>query len=194
MASLYVLFAGLVGTGAFAALAVGSLNMISVAFAILYVGLGIDYAIHFCLNYVEARRESDSHAEALRLTAGKAGVALFFSAVTTALCFYAFMVTDFTGVADLGKIGGTGMLISFVATVGLLPALLSLRPFRLPEPGPETARSRCAIEPAHASTPWRGSTRRSRGGGGPFWRRRFCWPSARRSSCLVSGSTRTSST
>lgn len=137
MASLCVLFAGLVGTGAFAALAVGSLNMISVAFAILYVGLGIDYAIHFCLNYVEARRESDSYTEAMRLTAGKAGVALFFSAVTTALCFYAFMVTDFTGVADLGKIGGTGMLISFVATVGLLPALLSLRPFRLPEPGPD---------------------------------------------------------
>ena len=137
MASLYVLFAGLVGTGAFAALAVGSLNMISVAFAILYVGLGIDYAIHFSLNYVEARGESGSHDEAMRRTAGKAGVALFFSAVTTALCFYAFMVTDFTGVADLGKIGGTGMLISFVATVGLLPALLSLRPFRLPEPGPE---------------------------------------------------------
>ena len=150
MASLYVLLAGLVGTGAFAALAVGSLNMISVAFAILYVGLGIDYAIHFCLNYVEARGESGSYAEAMRLTAGKAGVALFFSAVTTALCFYAFMVTDFTGVADLGKIGGTGMLISFVVTVGLLPALLSLRPFRLPEPGPD--------EPARDTDPARSRT------------------------------------
>ncbi len=130
-ASLCVLAAGLGGTAAFAAAAVGGLNMISVAFAILYVGLGIDYAIHFCLNYVEARGETESHIEALRLTAERAGVALLLSAVTTALCFYAFMVTDFTGVADLGKIGGTGMLISFVATVGLLPALLSLRPFRL---------------------------------------------------------------
>ena len=135
-ASLCVLFAGLVGTAAFAAVAVGGLNMISVAFAILYVGLGIDYAIHFCLNYLEAREEAGSHLEGLRLTAERAGVALFFSAVTTALCFYAFMVTDFTGVADLGKIGGTGMLISFVATVGLLPALLSLRPFRVPDTAP----------------------------------------------------------
>jgi hopanoid biosynthesis associated RND transporter like protein HpnN len=135
-ASLCVLFAGLVGTAAFAAAAVGGLNMISVAFAILYVGLGIDYAIHFCLGYVEARRETGSHIEGLRLTAERAGVALFFSAVTTALCFYAFMVTDFTGVADLGKIGGTGMLISFVATVGLLPALLSLPPFRVADSGP----------------------------------------------------------
>lgn len=134
VASLCVLIAGLAGTAAFAAAAVGGLNMISVAFAILYVGLGIDYAIHFCLNYVEARGETGSHIEALRLTAERAGVALFLSAVTTALCFYAFMVTDFTGVADLGKIGGTGMLISFVATMGLLPALLSLRPFRLPDP------------------------------------------------------------
>jgi hopanoid biosynthesis associated RND transporter like protein HpnN len=135
-ASLCVLLAGLVGTAAFAAAAVGGLNMISVAFAILYVGLGIDYAIHFCLNYVEARGETGSHFEGLRLTAERAGVALFFSAVTTALCFYAFMATDFTGVADLGKIGGTGMLISFAATVGLLPALLSLPPFRLPDTGP----------------------------------------------------------
>lgn len=135
-ASLCVLAAGLAGTAAFAAVAVGNLNMISVAFAILYVGLGVDYAIHFCLNYMEAREETGVHLEALRLTAERAGVALFFSAVTTALCFYAFMVTDFTGVADLGKIGGTGMLISFVATVGLLPALLSLKPFRLPEHRP----------------------------------------------------------
>ncbi len=132
-ASLCVLTAGLAGTAAFAAVAVGGLNMISVAFAILYVGLGIDYSIHFCLHYVEARQETGSHIEALRATSERAGVPLFLSAVTTALCFYAFMVTDFTGVADLGKIGGTGMLFSFAATVGLLPALLSLGPFRLPE-------------------------------------------------------------
>ncbi len=147
-ASLGVLAAGLTGTAAFAAFAVGDLNMISVAFAILYVGLGVDYAIHFCLNYVEAREEKGAHLEALRLTAERAGVALFFSAMTTALCFYAFMVTDFTGVADLGKIGGTGMLISFVATVGLLPALLSLKPFRLPEP-----RSAAAAVEAKSGSP-----------------------------------------
>lgn len=164
-ACLSVLFAGLVGTAAFATAAVGSLNMISVAFAVLYVGLGIDYAIHFCLSYVEARGETGSHIEALRRTGQRAGVALFLSAVTTALCFYAFMVTDFTGVADLGKIGGTGMLISFVATVGLLPALLSLRPFRLPEPatGGDPAptldepavRSRPMARLDHAVTRWR---------------------------------------
>jgi hopanoid biosynthesis associated RND transporter like protein HpnN len=138
VASLAVLLAGLAGTTAFAAVAVGSLNMISLAFAILYVGLGIDYAIHFCLGYVEAARETPSHREALRLTAERTGVALLLSAVTTALCFYSFMVTDFTGVADLGRIGGTGMLISFIATITLLPALLSLRPFRVP--GPEAWR------------------------------------------------------
>jgi hopanoid biosynthesis associated RND transporter like protein HpnN len=151
-ASLCVLGAGLVGTGAFAAGAVGDLNMISVAFAVLYVGLGIDYAIHFCLNYTEALGETGSHIEALRLTAERAGVALFFSAVTTALCFYAFMVTDFTGVADLGKIGGTGMLISFVATVGLLPALLSLRPFRLPQPDPGKRGNRVGDSPGPRGT------------------------------------------
>ena len=138
-ACLVVLFAGLAGTAAFAALAVGELNMISVAFAVLYVGLGIDYAIHFSLGYVEARRESDSHLEALGDTARRAGVALFLSAVTTAFCFYVFMVTDFTGIADLGRIGGTGMLISFTVTLVLLPALLSVRPFRLAALDPGSA-------------------------------------------------------
>ena len=138
-ASLCVLFAGLAGTAAFAAVFVTRLNMISVAFATLYVGLGIDYAIHFCLNYVEARGETGSHLEALRKTGERAGVALFLSAVTTAFCFYAFMFTDFTGVAHLGKIGGTGMLISFVVTLGFLPALLSVRPFKLPTADPGEA-------------------------------------------------------
>ena len=151
-ASLCVLFVGLGATAAFAAVAVTKLNMISVAFAILYVGLGIDYAIHFCLNYVEARGEAESHVTALRLTAERAGVALFLSAVTTAFCFYAFTFTDFTGVAHLGKIGGTGMLISFVVTLGLLPALLSLRPLKLPDPAPEESPSRVAA-PRSQRTP-----------------------------------------
>jgi hypothetical protein len=101
------------------------------------VGLGIDYSIHFSLGYLEARRETGDHVEALRGVAKRAGVALFLSALTTALCFYVFMVTDFTGVADLGRIGGTGMLISFAVTIVLLPALLTVAPFRIPWPDPE---------------------------------------------------------
>ncbi|MGD8866936.1 MAG: MMPL family transporter, partial [Gemmatimonadales bacterium] len=131
IASLLTLIAGLAGTASFAAAAVGRLNLISIAFAILYVGLGIDYALHLCLAYVEARREAGSHEAAMLLAARRVGVSLLLSAVTTAAGFYAFIPTDFSGVSELGLISGTGMFISLVATLTLLPALLTLRFFRL---------------------------------------------------------------
>ena len=42
-------------TTGFAALAVGTLNLISVAFAILFVGIAVDFAIQFCVRYREMR-------------------------------------------------------------------------------------------------------------------------------------------
>jgi len=129
-ASLFTLLVGLVITSTFAALAVRHLNLISIAFAVLYIGLGIDYAIHYSLRYRELRVEGAGQREALRLTAEDVGASLFLSAVTTAACFYAFIPTAFKGVSELGMIGGTGMLISFIVTITLMPALLCLVPFR----------------------------------------------------------------
>jgi hopanoid biosynthesis associated RND transporter like protein HpnN len=129
-AALLTLLVGLLLTAGFAALAVGSLNLISMAFAVLYIGLGIDYAIHYSLRYRELRTRGAENREALKGSAADVGTSLLLSAFTTAVCFYAFVPTDFEGVSELGLIGGTGMLISFATTVTLLPALLSLLPFR----------------------------------------------------------------
>jgi hopanoid biosynthesis associated RND transporter like protein HpnN len=128
IASLITLVGGLCGTAAFAAFAVGSLNMISIAFGVLYIGLGIDYAIHFCLGYREGLRQGHEHAIALRNVAEGVGSSILLSAITTAFCFYAFVPTDFVGLAELGLISGTGMFISLATTLTLLPALLSLFP------------------------------------------------------------------
>jgi predicted RND superfamily exporter protein len=133
-AALITLLVGLVLTAAFAALAVGHLNLISMAFAVLYIGLGIDYAIHYSLRYRELRTRGAANQDALQQTAGDVGASLLMSAVTTAACFFAFVPTDFEGVSELGLIGGAGMLISFAITITLLPALFSLVPFR-PTPG-----------------------------------------------------------
>ncbi len=133
-AALITLLVGLVLTAAFAAIAVGHLNLISMAFAVLYIGLGIDYAIHYSLRYRELRTRGEANQDALQQTAGDVGASLLLSAVTTAACFFAFVPTDFEGVSELGLIGGAGMLISFATTITLLPALFSLVPFR-PTPG-----------------------------------------------------------
>ena len=135
-ASLLTLVAGLALTAAFAAATVGELNLISIAFAVLYIGLGIDYAAHLCLGLSEALRERAGHERAVALTGQRVGTALLISALTTAACFYAFLPTDFRGISELGLIGGTGMLISVLMTLTLLPALLSVRPFRISESHP----------------------------------------------------------
>jgi hopanoid biosynthesis associated RND transporter like protein HpnN len=144
IASLATLIAGLAGTAAFAAVAVGHLNLISIAFAVLYVGLGIDYAVHVILGYREALESGDPHAEALRVAAQRVGSSIFLSAVTTAACFFAFIPTQFTGVSELGIISGTGMLISLFVTMTVLPAMLTVL-------GPGIAKETAANSTGHAT-------------------------------------------
>jgi hopanoid biosynthesis associated RND transporter like protein HpnN len=118
---------GLIYTAAFAALAVGHLNVISVAFAVMFVGLGVDFGIHICLRYMELRGEGHDHFPALRDTGWSTGTSLVICAVTTAIGFYAFTPTRYDGVSELGLIAGTGMFLSLFATLTILPAWLSLR-------------------------------------------------------------------
>jgi hopanoid biosynthesis associated RND transporter like protein HpnN len=126
--SLITLIMGLIWTASFAAAAVGHLNLISVAFAVLYIGLSVDYAIHFCLRYKELIQQFTSHSSALQQAASDVGSSLVLCSITTAIGFYAFIPTVFEGVAELGLISGTGMFISLIANLTLLPALLSLMP------------------------------------------------------------------
>jgi len=130
LAVLLSLVLGLLLTAAFATAAVGHLNVISIAFAVLYVGLGVDYAIHFLLRYRELLEDSQPTVQALQAAGGDTGHSLFLCAITTAIGFYAFMPTAYRGVAELGLIAGTGMLISLVVTLTLAPALQRYLPTR----------------------------------------------------------------
>ncbi len=123
------LLLGLALTTCFAALAVGQLNLVSVAFAILFVGLAVDFAIQFAVRFREHRQGSDA-AAALAETAATAGGQILLAALGTAAGFLAFVPTQFQGVAELGLIAGVGMLIAFVCTIAFLPAAISL--FRPP--------------------------------------------------------------
>jgi hopanoid biosynthesis associated RND transporter like protein HpnN len=128
------LLLGLDLTAAFAALAVGTLNLVSVAFAVLFIGLAVDFAIQFAVRFREARLELADVTAALRLAAARAGGQILVAALASAAGFLAFTPTSFAGVAQLGLIAGVGMLIAFACTLTALPALLAL--FR---PAPETA-------------------------------------------------------
>jgi hopanoid biosynthesis associated RND transporter like protein HpnN len=122
---LLTLLAGLLLTVGFAAAAVGTLNLISVAFAVLFIGLAVDFAIQFSMRFREARHEADL-TDAVALTARRAGGQILVAALAIAAGFLAFTPTSFTGVAELGLIAGIGMVIAFACTLTVLPALLGV--------------------------------------------------------------------
>jgi uncharacterized protein len=116
---------GLSLTAALGLLLVGSLNLISVYFAVLFVGLGVDFGIQFSVRYRAERHEVDGLHEALLHAGRRAGAPLTLAALATAAGFLAFLPTDYRGLSELGAIAGFGMLIAFLTSVTLLPALLN---------------------------------------------------------------------
>ena len=127
IATLATLIVGLIFTATFAAVAVGTLNMISVAFAVLYVGLGVDFAIHLGLRYRELCAEHGQF-EAIGRAAHHIGGSIMLCAVTTSIGFFAFIPTAYRGVAELGLISGVGMFIGLATSFTVLPALLQALP------------------------------------------------------------------
>jgi hopanoid biosynthesis associated RND transporter like protein HpnN len=125
-ASLITLFSGLVWTMGFAIAFVGSLNMISITFAVLFIGLGIDYGIQFCLRFKEYLDSDLGPKQALAETVRSLFKAFLLCTITTAIGFYSFIPTAYTGASQLGLISGTGMFINFLTTLVFLPSLLTL--------------------------------------------------------------------
>ncbi len=123
---LATLILGLLITTGFAALAVGDLNLVSVAFAVLFIGIAVDFAIQFCVRLREMRLLHGTLPEAMRATGASVGPQIFVAALATASGFLAFVPTDFSGVAELGLIAGFGMLFAFACTLVFLPACLTL--------------------------------------------------------------------
>jgi uncharacterized protein len=120
------LFIGLSLTTAVGLLMVGSLNLLSVAFAVLFVGLGVDFGIQFSVRYRSERFKNDNLAEALEEAARRSAVPLSLAAMATAAGFLCFIPTDYKGISELGEIAGAGMLIAFASSITVLPALLKL--------------------------------------------------------------------
>jgi len=117
---------GLMLTLFFAAATIGTLNLVSVGFGVLFVGIAVDFSLQFAVRFREARHDAGEVAEALRGTARRAGGAILVAALATAAGFLAFVPTDFGGVAELGLIAGTGMLIAFLCTMTFLPAAIAV--------------------------------------------------------------------
>jgi len=129
------LIVGLPVTAAAGLMLVGALNLISVAFFVLFIGLGVDFGLQFCVRYRAERHDYGDLRAGLRSAARKAGVPLALAAAATAVGFASFVPTAYRGLAELGQIAGCGMIIAFLTSITVLPAMLSvLRPPGEPHP------------------------------------------------------------
>jgi uncharacterized protein len=120
------LFIGLSITTAAGLWMVGSFNLLSVAFAVLFVGLGVDFGIQFSVRYRSERYKNDNLPAALATGAEHVAVPLSLAAMATAAGFMSFLPTDYKGLSELGGIAGVGMLVAFLSSITMLPALLDL--------------------------------------------------------------------
>jgi len=136
---------GLAITTWFATVAIGSLNLLSVAFAVLFIGLSDDFGAHFTLRYKEELANHKSRAEALVATARGNGGALTLCAIAAAISFFSFMPTDYRGVAELGLIAGVGMFVALIVNLTMLPAILSMLPLKV-KPRPAATPVKPVIE------------------------------------------------
>ena len=125
-AILATLIIGLTVTTAFGLAIYGAFNVISVAFIVLFVGLGVDFAIQFCVRYRAERHRLGDLPAALTAAGAGIGGGLTLAALAVTAAFYAFLPTDYAGLAQLGMIAGSGMIVTYVLSITLLPALLAL--------------------------------------------------------------------
>ncbi|MCK1717536.1 MMPL family transporter [Bradyrhizobium sp. 141] len=120
------LFVGLALTTAAGLMMVGSFNLLSIAFAVLFVGLGVDFGIQYSVRYRSERYKHNDLSGALVLAAKRSAVPLSLAAMATAAGFLCFLPTDYKGISELGQIAGVGMLVAFLSSITVLPAMLKL--------------------------------------------------------------------
>jgi len=110
----------------YATLVIGHLNILSMAFGVILIGLGIDFGIHYLARYQQLQKTASGTEEVLCATVAAVGPGVVTGGLTTSIAFFTAGLTEFTGIAELGIIAGGGVLLCLLATLIVLPALLTL--------------------------------------------------------------------
>jgi len=131
--SIAMLIVGICWSIGFTTVSIGHLNILSVSFATILVGLGIDFAVHFLERYLELRHQGLEMEPALIRTSETTGAGIATCALTTSLAFFCAGVTSFLGIAELGIIAGGGVLLCALAAIVVLPPLVCLTDRRIGE-------------------------------------------------------------
>lgn len=122
-----VLIIGIMWSMGFTAITLGSLNIMTSMFAVILMGLGIDFSIHIITVYTESRAEGKSINEAIKNTLNKSGKGIITGGITTAMAFLTLIVSETDGMKEFGIVAGTGVLFCLLVTILVLPSLLAIR-------------------------------------------------------------------
>lgn len=90
----------------------GELNMVTVGFCAILIGLGVDFAILIFGRYQQARDDGRDHAEAISEAVKNLGRAVFFGALTTAVGFLALLLSNSAGFTQLGVLIAIGIFLA----------------------------------------------------------------------------------
>src|SRR2546428_1505184 len=118
------LVVGLAYTMAFATLVIGHLNILTITFLPMLIGLAIDFGVHLVTRYEEELRQGKTERAALEKAMVYTGQGIFTGCFTTAGAFGAMWLTDFKGIKEMGIISDDGQLICLHPMMKLLPVLL----------------------------------------------------------------------
>lgn len=125
--ALVTLLVAVCWTIGFTTLVVGRLNILSMAFIPMILGLGIDFGIQILGRYEEELPKTGDVITALAQTLMHTGNAIITGASTTAVAFFTMCFNQFSGLAEMGIIGGAGIILCVMANLSLLPAFLALK-------------------------------------------------------------------
>ncbi len=124
LCAIFALLCAMGWTYGFVALTLGHLNLLSLVFALILIGLGVDFGIHFLHRYQEELKRSADPSIAVHNALHHVGSGILTGATTSSVAFMLAMMTDFLGLAELGYVAGVGILFCLLAMLVTLPALL----------------------------------------------------------------------
>ncbi|NLF06740.1 MAG: MMPL family transporter [Pirellulaceae bacterium] len=120
------LLVGMIWACGCAAITIGYVNILSIAFGSILFGLGIDYGVNYVAHYLKHRIHTDSTTEALARTAAEVGHSILTGALTSAVAFFAAVLTEFPGVSQFGLLAGCGIILCWLSQATVLPAMIRL--------------------------------------------------------------------
>ncbi|HEU0039897.1 MAG TPA: MMPL family transporter [Verrucomicrobiae bacterium] len=114
-------------TMGFATLTVGHLNLLTITFVPILIGLAIDFGVHLITRFEEELGRGRPERIALEKALVATGTGICTSGFTIAGAFLAMTLTGFKGIREMGIIAGGGLLVCLIPMMTMLPAMLLSR-------------------------------------------------------------------